>query len=81
MRLLKTLAISLVVLLTACGTLSKESSTVSPSEDMLVICPRVDHRAPEDFGEALKNYDELLDLYTACRLPHNALVEFERKRK
>lgn len=77
----KTLAISLAVLLTACGTLSKESSTVSPSEDSMVACPRIEFVAPEDFSDALIFIDGMIDMYTECRLRHGALIEYERKRK
>lgn len=44
-------------------------------------CPRVEQEAPKDFDESLRNYDELLDLYTECRLRHAALIEFEQQRK
>ena len=44
-------------------------------------CPEVGFQAPADFEEAIKDLDELLDLYTDCRLRMGALVEFERNRK
>ena len=81
MKYLRTLCIALVVLLTGCGIIFKENLIANPSEDMLVLCGRVDHRAPIDMGEAITNYDQLLDQYTECRLTHNALVEYHRKRK
>ncbi len=81
MKLIKTLVIVTAVLLTGCATSFNVSSTANPSETLMRICPKVDHKAPQDFGEAIQNYDELLDMYTECRVPHNGLVEFLRKKK
>lgn len=47
----------------------------------MLLCPRVDHTPPKDFDESLMLNDALLDMHEQCRLRHNALVEFERKRK
>jgi hypothetical protein len=76
MKYLKILFISLAVLLTGCGTLSSGSSTPS-----LTKCPKVDHVSPTDFGEVIENYDDLLDLYTKCRLNNNALVDYHLRKK
>jgi len=44
-------------------------------------CPRVESKAPEDFGQSLELNSALLSMYDECRLRHRALREFELKRK
>ena len=80
MNYLKTLCIlTASLILTSCAS-TNVNSTSNPSEAWLVLCPRVEGQAPTNFGETQTQLNDLLDLYTECRVRHNAWVEFERKR-
>lgn len=80
MKLLKLLSIGIVSLLLISCTSIKTNSTTSPDEAWLALCPKIEAVAPKDFGETWEQLNNLTDQYTACRLRHNAWVEFERKR-
>ena len=64
----------------SCGNISK-SSISSPNENLLVVCPRIEGKAPATFGDTMQQLNDLTDMYTDCRIRHNGLVDYERKRK
>ena len=80
MKFALTLCTSLVVLLMGCASpivtpLSK------PDEAWLVKCEPLPELPFENMGDAVEVVFDYIKQYNECAKPHNALVEFERKRK
>ena len=81
MEFARTLYISLVVLLTACASPISLPSNSKPDEAWLVRCEPLKERPFENMGDAVEAVLDSIKEYDACAKRHNALVEFERKRK
>lgn len=65
----------------SCGTMN--ASLISkPSEAWLVRCEDIKKDGQyQDFGQVWNKLNEVTDMYLECAARHNALIEFEQKRK
>ncbi len=65
----------------SCGT-TNVNSISKPSEAWLVRCEAINKDGQyQDFGQVWNKLNEVTDMYLECAARHNALVEFEQKRK
>lgn len=73
----RSLALGLLILLTACAEHKPVSVRVLPPANALAVC--TDPRAPR-IGESYDTYDAyLLDLYVACAMRHDALITYTQQ--
>lgn len=79
MRYLKALCMCLVVTLTACANYTNVSS--KPSNDLLTRCPDLTEQPLANFGETIKALMNTMDLYYECAKRHDALVDYEKRKK
>lgn len=71
---------TVLLLLTACGSLSKPLTTDNPPVNSMAKCPvLVKDGNYKDFGQVLLKLTDVIYIYNTCAQRHEALVDYNLK--
>lgn len=73
---------TVLLLLTACGSLNRQLITDNPPVNAMTKCPRIEKDGNyKDFGQVMIKLTDVIYMYNTCANRHEALVDYTNKKE